>query len=196
MSFSYKGKKSDIDALIYNDDFMIVVECKSPTSSTNIFELRSIFSYLTKASKQLDLSVNALNDDFFYETKMLEWGIPCKKRKIYSLICNAQREFNGCKIGNHPVRSVKELCNFIVSGNIIMCAKEYHVRNSNDVFESIINYLGENNFIFDAFDNMSAYNEIFHIGKYKFECQKFAVNLEDVDKTYALKYKMIKSLLQ
>ncbi len=191
MDFSYRGIKSDIDVLLYNDDYMIIVECKSPTASTNAFELRKIYSYLEKGAKQLDLSLKAMQDDDFYKNKMHEWNIPIRKRKIYSLICNAQREFNGIFINNHPVRSVKEMCNYLLDGTIIVSNNEYVVRTNDDVFESLIEYIGNNSFIFKVLDSLTEYKEMFHIENKKFEMENFALDARNLDSILSREYEKL-----
>ena len=123
LTYSYNTRQGEIDALIYDDNNLLIIECKSPIPSTNSFELRSVFNYLQKGAEQLDLSFNALSDKTFYDKKMQEWGITTNKRKIYTLLCCSQREFSGYTLGNHPIRSLRDLIAFIEDEKMVIGEK-------------------------------------------------------------------------
>lgn len=188
LNYKYNGRDGEIDALIYNDDYLIIVECKSPTNSTNIHELKSVFDYLKKAEKQLDLSVRAFSDTSFYSSKMKELGIIDRPRSIKTLICNASRSFNGFKLSNHPIRSIKELYNYLDTGEVRIGSSSYNVRIGDTPFEWLINYISQYSYIYDIFDCLSDDSFRFYADGYDYSVQKYGLDIYKLKKVFASKY--------
>ena len=193
LNYSYNGLKGEIDALIYDDGNIIIVECKSPTSSTNGHELKAIFDYLKKAEKQLDLSLSAFSDPAFYNQKLLQLGISIKPRKIHTLICNTTRSFNGYKMGVHPVRSIKELYNYLETGIIDIDGKSFLIKKGNNSYEQLLDYISDSTFIYDLIQSLVRGNSKFYYGGYNFIFNNYSLSVFNLKNIFNQKYSTIKN---
>lgn len=118
VSFTYNKQHGEIDALIIADNDIFIIECKCPLQPTNNFELRASYDHIIKASKQLDNSKMAFEDDLFRKNYLKGLGILDKKRIVHTCILMGNRLFNGYSINNHPVRYVHELDMILNNGHI------------------------------------------------------------------------------
>ena len=117
--YKYSGKSGEIDVLVVSDEELIVIECKAPLMPTSNFEMRAIFEHIEKASKQLDLSQSAFEDDgfrkkFFRDNIKLDG----KKRIIRTCIVLGNRLFSTWAGNKHPIRYIHELDMVLNNGEI------------------------------------------------------------------------------
>lgn len=125
--FSYLRQHGEIDVLVVSEKDIIIIECKSPFSPINNFEMRATYDYMIKAAKQLNLSKAALSDCSFRERFLKSLGIDNHERNIYTCIILGNRLFNGYTIENHPVRYIKELDMILNNGHIYSEAGRWRV---------------------------------------------------------------------
>lgn len=118
--YKYKGKKGEIDVLVVSEKEIIIIECKDPLHPTSNFEMRATFEHIEKASKQLDDSKEAFEDDGFRK-KFLKDSLKMdgKRRSIRTCIVLGNRMFSIWSESKHPIRNVKEL-NMILNTGVIV----------------------------------------------------------------------------
>lgn len=116
--FTYNKQHGEIDVLIIADNDIFIIECKCPLQPTNNFELRATYDHINKASKQLDNSKLAFEDDLFRKNYLKGLGVVDKKRVIHTCILMGNRIFNGYSINGHPIRYVHELDMVLNNGQI------------------------------------------------------------------------------
>lgn len=117
--YQYKGKKGEIDVIVVSDEEILLIECKSPLMPTSNFEMRATFEHVEKASRQLDLSKMAFEDDGFRKKYCKDsLGIDGKKRIIRTCIILGNRLFSIWSESKHPIRYIHELDMILNSGEI------------------------------------------------------------------------------
>jgi len=166
--YSQNGSKGEIDVLVIHDNDIILIECKSPLSPVNNFELRSSIDHIEKANKQLDLSKSAFLDDSFYKSFCKQNNIHYKNREIKTCIVFGNRLLNGYKNSSRPIRYIHELGMVLDDGIIRSSVGSWSVWES-DTFQhqDLLNYLSdEKTFIHYMQDSMEQrYVEMYVKGK-------------------------------
>ena len=117
--YKYKGKSGEIDVLVVSEDEILIIECKSPLMPTSNFEMRATFEHINKASKQLDFSKEAFEDEGFcnkYFKDSLKMN--GKRRTVRTCIILGNRLFSIWSGSRHPVRYIYELNMILNSGKI------------------------------------------------------------------------------
>ena len=182
--YTYCGRKGEIDVLVVTDEEILVIECKEPLMPTSNFEIRATFEQIDKASKQLDFSAEALEDEgirnkFFRDNLKIDG----QKRKIRTCIVLGNRLFSIWKGSRHPIRYAYELDMVLNRGRINSSVASWNIwRNNKYSHEDLVDFL-DNEGAFNTVMNNSMqkyYKNIYLYGKnIKYECylwnlQKFA----------------------
>jgi hypothetical protein len=116
-SYSFNGRKSEIDVIAVIDNHLFVFECKNSLHPTSPFELRTSYDYIKKGSNQLSYF------SAFWEEETFMDYIATKTRTqslttLHTCIVTGNRMFSGWKEQGHSIRTIYELQNFINSGKI------------------------------------------------------------------------------
>lgn len=171
----------DIDFLAFKDDFLFIAECKKFLHPTTIYELRTIYDGLFKASSQLNLILQAIHDDRASKALALLIGADIKKFKhVKTSIVTNTRLFWGLSLKNHPVRNVFELFNFMETGQF-RTEDGYYWLWVNDYFtlNDLERYLEEGSPAFKGFYNAMLPKDMkYEFGKYNITLETFILNLE------------------
>lgn len=171
----------EIDFLSYKDNFLFIAECKKFLHPTNIYEQRTIYDGLNKASSQLDLIIEVLKDDKAVAQISSRIGVDISKFKtIRTAIVTNTRLFCGLSLNNHPIRNVYELVNFIESGNF-RAEDGYYWLWENNYFtlSDLEKYLDDNLPIFKGLYNaMLPMQMKYEFGKYELTFETFVLNIE------------------
>lgn len=118
VKYRYQGRDGEIDFLAWSDTRLYIIECKNAIMPTSSHEIRATYEHIKKASRQLDLSMEALSSDSVQKTYFSQWKISRGKRTIHTCILLGNRIFtvpNGLK---HPIRYAYEL-NMVLTSGII-----------------------------------------------------------------------------
>lgn len=118
VKFKYREKEGEIDFLAWSDSRIYIIECKNAILPSSSHEIRATYEHIQKASSQLDLSSEALQDKTFQKTYFSQWGISPRNRTIHTCILLGNRLFavpNGMK---HPIRYAYELNMILTSGTV------------------------------------------------------------------------------
>lgn len=139
IKFNQYGYKGDFDVIAYIDNIVYVFECKNTITPTDLHELRTTYKdNILHGFEQLSKCKNILLSDGYIKdlNNKLNWNI-AKEFKIVTCVVLGTRMFNGYTNGEHHIRSIHELFNFLTTGNI-------EIRNNNKIEEIL---LWENNTI-------------------------------------------------
>lgn len=177
---SYK-QGGEIDFLAFKDDFLFIAECKKFLHPTNIYEQRTIYDGLVKASSQLDLIIEAMQDNKASKRLSALIGEDIRRFKtIKTSIVTNTRLFWGLILKGHPIRNVYELFNFLVSGNF-RTKDGYYWLWENDYFTltDLERYLGDEFPKFKGLYNAMLPKEMkYEFGKYSIIFETFVMNIE------------------
>lgn len=140
--FSYLQKKGEIDVLVISQTDIIIIECKSPLSPTNNFEMRASYDHIIKAANQLNLSKSAFEDLSFRKNFLKNLGVDDSPRKIHTCIVFGNRLFNGYTIKSHPVRYIRELDMILNNGHIYSGVGTWRIwLNAEYSHDDLINFI-------------------------------------------------------
>lgn len=116
-SYSFNGRKAEIDVIAVIDNHLFVFECKNSLHPTSPFELRTSYDYIKKGSNQLSYF-----SAFWEEETFIDYIATKTKTKslttLHTCIVTGNRMFSGWKEQGHSIRTIYELQNFISSGKI------------------------------------------------------------------------------
>jgi hypothetical protein len=193
VKFKYSGFKGEIDVVVFNESDIILIECKSPLSPINNFELRSSIDHIEKANKQLDFSKSAFEDKNFTSEFYKRHSIVYKQRSIKTCIIFGNRLLCGYKKSKHPIRYIYELDMVLKNGVINSSVGEWSVWG-NDIYchQDLLKFLSdETSFTNYTFDAMHKYtNEMFIRGR-KISFETYALNMIKSFEIYDEKLRVI-----
>lgn len=112
--------KLEVDLLAWRDDHVFIFECKNTYHPCNIFELRTSYEGMAKASTQLTVRKEWLVDPANQRSVFdrLGWAMPASLT-VHTCIALGNRVFNGHLFaGLHPVRQVHEMCSLLGYGYV------------------------------------------------------------------------------
>lgn len=118
VNFNYQGISGEIDFLAWSDSRIYLIECKRAILPTSSHEIRATYEHIQKASRQLDLSSKALQDETVQKTYFSQWGISPGKRTVHTCILLGNRLFTVPNGMRHPVRYAYELNMILTSGTV------------------------------------------------------------------------------
>lgn len=191
--YKYNSIDGEIDVIAYNDQDIILMECKAPLTPTSIFEMRSSINHIEKANEQLDHSKLAFEDDQFRKRFYKDNKIENKTRGIKTLIVFGSRVLTGYPNKIHPIRYIYELGSVLEKGIISGGPGSWSIwKNKNYSHQDLIDYISnEKTFINFSYDNMNVSNkEIFIKGK-KIIFKSFAQNIIKTFETYDQNLKIL-----
>lgn len=167
VKFAYKGKDGEIDMLIWNNDYIFILEAKNAILPTDSMTLRTTYDYTIKAEKQLLFSKSALSDQNFSNQFFVKLGINITHQNIISCIILGNRLFTCKSSKNFVVRSELELDNIISSGKLLLNNSVFNYwRGDNFSAEDLVRYMSEDDYISKAFyASMVPYLERFNINE-------------------------------
>lgn len=142
--YKYQGAKGEVDVIASNQTSIVLMECKCPLNPTSIFELRSSYCHIEKASKQLDLITQALSDKAFRKNMLKQWGIKDENQELKTCIIFGNRHFSGYKYSRHPVRYIYELYTILTDGIIESEAGCWRIwKNETYSHRDLLNFLDD-----------------------------------------------------
>lgn len=186
VSFTYNKQHGEIDALIISDNDIFIIECKCPLQPTNNFELRASYDHIIKASKQLDNSKMAFEDDSFRKNYLKARGVLDRKRVVHTCILMGNRLFNGYSIHNHPIRYIYELDMVLNNGHIDSTVGVWRVWEREEFSnDDLLNFLSPNyKIVKSSFSSMRKLNEFMFVDGKKVIFETYVYNLLDSIKQY------------
>jgi hypothetical protein len=141
--------------LAVKENLIFIAECKKSLLPTDIFELRTLYDNLWKASEQLDLIIEALSN-LEYRNRIgvkVEYDLS-KERTIIASIITTNRLFVGLRLFKYPIRNIQEVLNIIGTGTIKTQKGEYSVwKNKEFSLDDLFYYFEDgkfHQFLFDA----------------------------------------------
>lgn len=137
--YTYKGRNSEIDVLAVSESEIVIIECKDPLMPASNFEMRATLEHIQKASKQLDYSKEAFEDDGFRNKFFIDaLKIDGKRRKVYTCIILSNQLFSSWSGSRHPIRYIEHLDIVLNHGNL----PEWHLWK-NEIYscEDLIDFL-------------------------------------------------------
>jgi hypothetical protein len=110
-------KHGDIDFLAFKDGYLFVAECKDSTHPTDLYELRTTYNYVQKASSQLEHIMAAVSDSAYLKIFQQQTGInPVDIKAIVPTVILSNRKFWGYMCNGFPIRNIKEIIGFLATG--------------------------------------------------------------------------------
>lgn len=116
VKYKYHGEQGEIDFLAWSDSRIYIIECKKAILPSSSHEIRATYEHIQKASRQLDMSSEALQDKRFQKSYFSQWGISPGNRTIHTCILLGNRLFTVPNGMRHPVRYAYELNMILTSG--------------------------------------------------------------------------------
>ena len=116
--YRYRGEQGEIDFLAWSDSRIYIIECKKAILPTSSHEIRATYEHIQKASRQLDMSSEALQDETVQKTYFSQWGISPGSRTVHTCILLGNRLFAVPNGMQHPVRYAYEFNMILTSGTV------------------------------------------------------------------------------
>ena len=181
MKYSYKGQKGEIDVLVVSDEDIILIECKDPLMPTSNFEMRATFEHIEKASKQLDISKEAFEDDGFRKKYFADnLKINGRKRRICTSIILGNRLFSIWSGAKHPIRYANELEMILTNGIISSPFTKWSIwKGEQYSHEDLIDYFN-NEGLFNTImkESMDRYDNFLTLYGKKIRYESYLWNME------------------
>ncbi|KPG96535.1 hypothetical protein CQ009_29045 [Pseudomonas sp. MYb2] len=117
LKINFQKREIETDIVAFKDGKLFLIECKNPYHPCNVHEMRNSFDHVSYGARQLSIRKEWLGS--VEEQKRLFAAAKFKYEsvdQIYTCVAVANRVFNGCEVGGHPVRQGHELINMISSG--------------------------------------------------------------------------------
>ena len=118
VKYKYRGEQGEIDFLAWSDSRIYIIECKKAILPSSSHEIRATYEHIQKASRQLDMSSEALQDKTVQKTYFSQWGISSGNRTVHTCILLGNRLFTVPNGMQHPVRYAYELNMILTSGTV------------------------------------------------------------------------------
>lgn len=116
---SYKKRKMEIDTVAFNEDVIILIECKNPLLATSSYEMRSTLQLMRKGESQLKLLEEAFREKSWKANFCKVNSIPnTNNQKIICLIVFGNRLISNNIYKEFPIRNINELDMIINRGKI------------------------------------------------------------------------------
>ena len=178
MKFKYRGEQGEIDFLAWSDTRLYIIECKNAILPSSSHEVRATYEHIQKASRQLDMSSKALQDDMVQKTYFPQWGISPRKRTVHTCILLGNRLFavpNGLP---HPVRYAYELNMILTSGTINSDLGRWSCWTGEKFSdEDLARYLSDSDPLSKSFlKSMEPYSETFFCQGKRIQLDSYAYN--------------------
>lgn len=178
IKYKYRGKQGEIDFLAWSDDRMYIIECKKTILPSSSHEIRATYEHIQKASYQLDMSSQAMQDEVVQKNYFSQWGISTKNRTIHTCILLGNRIFAVANGMRHPVRYAYELDMILNSGvvtNDLGCWSCWTGNQFAD--EDLARYLSDVDPLSKSFlESMTPYTETFRCRGKKIQLNSYAYN--------------------
>lgn len=116
--YTYHGEQGEIDFLAWSDNRIYIIECKKAILPASSHEIRATYEHIQKASRQLDMSLAALQDESFQKTYFPRWNISSGNRSIHTCILLGNRLFTVPNGIHHPIRYAYEFSMILTSGAV------------------------------------------------------------------------------
>ncbi|MBB4637518.1 hypothetical protein [Longimicrobium terrae] len=121
VKYKHGGEEGEVDVLAVVDGRLFAFECKNSLVPTGPFELRTTLDHLAHAEEQLDRFRRLSADPEFLKSLATKTGLDCTNpSEIHTCAVTTNRMLSGAFYGAHPVRSLFELGNFILGGEIVL----------------------------------------------------------------------------
>lgn len=188
IKYKYRGEHGEIDFLAWSDDRMYIIECKNAILPSSSHEIRATYECIQKASHQLDMSFQAMQDEVVQKTYFSQWGISIRDRTIHTCILLGNRIFameNGMR---HPVRYAQELHMVLTSGVVTNGLGRWSCWAGNQFTDGdLARYLSDADPLSKSFcESMTPYTETFRCRGKKMQLNSYAYNpllhMEKLDK--------------
>ena len=119
LSYSFSDSHGELDVVTYAGDALFIFECKNTLHPCNVYEIRTSFDHIKRASEQLTRFLAIWANPAFrrYLSALTGWSFP-SELPAFTCIITGNRMFTGYRINRHPVRSVFELRGFVTEGTV------------------------------------------------------------------------------
>lgn len=190
LKYTYSGAQGEIDILAVSDTYILIIECKAPIRPTNNFEMRSQYTHIFKAKKQLDLSKNAFSDKGFRKKFLKGLGVKDTDREIITCILLDNSIFSGYTGCGHPIRAYNHLKSILKIGKIGGTLGSWRIWNEpNFSIDDLIQFLSEDKSLIrvleqameNRIEEMKWRGKIIQFETYRFNILKA---FQVIDKTY------------
>ena len=178
VKYRYREEQGEIDFLAWSDSRIYIIECKRAILPTSSHEIRATYEHIQKASRQLDMSSEALQDETVQKTYFSQWGISPGKRTVYTCILLGNRLFAVPNGMLHPVRYAYEL-NMILTSGIVNSNLGHWSCWTGEQFadEDLARYLSDADPLSKSFlESMEPYTETFYCQGKKMQLNSYAYN--------------------
>ena len=139
----YESDSTDIDLLVFKENFLFLFEVKQSILPTNPYELRTSYDYLKKAISQINISRRAFKDLGFIRefNRQNRISIP-EDLNIIPAIMISNRMFAGFEVDGINVINPFEFSNYIEKGEIVKSGEIIKIRNTNKLpIKDITNFI-------------------------------------------------------
>ena len=178
VKYRYRGEQGEIDFLAWSDSRIYIIECKKAILPTSSHEIRATYEHIQKASRQLDMSSEALQDETIQKTYFSQWGISPGNRTVHTCILLGNRLFAVPNGMQHPVRYAYEL-NMILTSGIVNSNLGHWSCWTGEQFadEDLARYLSDADPLSKSFlESMEPYTETFCCRGKKMQLSSYAYN--------------------
>ena len=143
--YKYMGKRGEIDVIVVSNEEILLIECKAPLMPTNNFEMRATFEHIEKATRQLELSQMAFEDEGFRKKYFKDsLGIDGKKRIVRTCIVLGNRLFSLWSGSKHPIRYIHELDMVLNHGEIHSSLAKWSIwQEDNYTHADLVDFLSQ-----------------------------------------------------
>ena len=182
ITYNWKEYSGEVDILALIDGILFIVECKNSLGPGTIYESRTSFDYIEKASLQLDRFCEAFSFPQFrkYLSRRIGWQIE-ESHKPVTCIAMVNRMFAGLRMHNHAVRGSFEIINQLESGVITM-GEERLCLWQGDSFtgEDLRRYIEDDISYIPLWESIQDVKHVFPFGDYDLEYHTHYLDLKMV----------------
>ena len=178
VKYKYRGEQGEIDFLAWSDSRIYIIECKKAILPSSSHEIRATYEHIQKASQQLDMSSEALQDEMVQKNYFPQWGISSRSRTIHTCILLGNRLFAVPNGMQHPVRYAYELNMILTSGTVNSNLGHWSCWTSEQFAdEDLARYLSDADPLSRSFlESMDQYMETFCCQGKKIQLSSYAYN--------------------
>lgn len=178
VKYKYRGKQGEIDFLAWSDSRIYIIECKKAILPSSSHEIRATYEHIQKASHQLDMSSEALQDETVQRTYFPQWEISPGNRTVHTCILLGNRLFTVPNGMQHPVRYAYELNMILTSGTVNSDLGHWSCWTGEQFMdEDLARYLSDADPLSRSFlESMEPYTETFCCQGKKMQLSSYAYN--------------------
>ena len=166
LSYSFSDSHGELDVITYTGDALFIFECKNILHPCNVYEIRTSFDHIKRASEQLTRFLALWANPAFqrYLSALTGWSFS-SELPAFTCIITGNRMFTGYRINRHPVRSVFELRGFVTEGTVQVADQVRRFWKSERITpDDLRSYLMDDILHKPQFDSMKRILHSYHLG--------------------------------